>query len=63
MKEALAAWIEAVELCSTGQPGAAVPTFFFGGAIVTGITEGIDRNGNWLQRWQDGGSQYGDHAV
>ena len=23
----------------------------------------VNRNGNWLQCWQDGGSQYGDHAV
>jgi hypothetical protein len=32
-------------------------------AIVTGITGGTDRNGNRLQCWQDGGAQYGDHAV
>jgi hypothetical protein len=31
--------------------------------IVTGITERTSRNGNRLQRWQNGGSQYGDHAI
>ena len=63
MKEASSAWIEAVELCSTGQPGARCPHIFPARAIVTGITERTDRNGNRLQRWQNGRAQHGDHAI
>jgi hypothetical protein len=32
-------------------------------ASFTGIMKGTDPYGNWLQRWQNGGPQHGDHAV